>query len=119
MAKSIRSKSKRRFRAIKRDSLFGKVEAERVARLAAKQSVLKEAEYVQEAKEEAASSMDVQGTEVAETAEAPMAGIKAAGNDDAAMQDAAKDAQNKKGKRAHMTKKQTQRRNKRWKKFFI
>jgi hypothetical protein len=62
MAKSIRSKSKRRFRAIKRDNLFGKVDTERVERLAAKQSELKEADYVKDAKEEKENSMDVQDT---------------------------------------------------------
>jgi hypothetical protein len=35
------------------------------------------------------------------------------------MQDAPKQPQNKKVKRAHMKKKQLQRRNKQWKKFFI
>ena len=36
MAKSLRSKSKRKFRAIKRDTLFGQVELERTRRLSAK-----------------------------------------------------------------------------------
>lgn len=37
MGKSIRSKSKRQFRAIKRNSIFGTVELERTVRLAGKQ----------------------------------------------------------------------------------
>ncbi|KAI9593904.1 hypothetical protein BDF19DRAFT_423948 [Syncephalis fuscata] len=118
MAKSIRSKSKRRFRAIKRDNLFGKVETERVERLAAKQSELKEAAYVKEARIEQEASMDVQSsgpTKIIKTATTPAA----TSNDDANMQDASNNTERKKTKRAHMTKQQTQRRNKKWKKFFI
>ena len=40
MAKSIRSKSKRRFRSIKRENLYGDVERERTERLSEKQEAL-------------------------------------------------------------------------------
>ncbi|KAI8058108.1 hypothetical protein BDF22DRAFT_739510 [Syncephalis plumigaleata] len=119
MAKSIRSKSKRRFRAIKRDNLFGKVETERVERLAVKQAKLKEAEYVKEAKEEQENTMDVQNTGLAKAAKESKLANSNTDNDDAMMQDTSKQPENKKAKRAHLTKKQVQRRNKKWKKFFI
>jgi hypothetical protein len=59
MAKSIRSKSKRHFRALKRKDIFGKAEAQRLERLAAKQAEIKEADYVAEERERRKAEMEV------------------------------------------------------------
>ncbi|RKP10738.1 hypothetical protein THASP1DRAFT_27492 [Thamnocephalis sphaerospora] len=121
MAKSIRSKSKRRFRALKRDDIFGKVEAERLQRLAAKQATAKEADYVKAAREERETEMDAQ-TESSGKAPAAENKLKKTSESDGVAnmdEDKTGGQTDKKAKRGHLRKQQAQRRKAKWKKFFV